>query len=239
MDPTIDKSALLHDTLLAKGQLKQLVYSNTYNIFSEFKSVIIEVTGDLKKRMVAQGRGIPIEFHDRGEFELEMKFAGDILLFMMHTNVFEFPRDHEVMRTGYIREFKDRSYCGVINIYNFLADSFKYRRMNDIGYLIGRVFINKDLHYFIEGKREIGLLYNNFDSAIIDREAVRDIVMSAMLYTINFDLLTPPYDSVKEVSVAEMLMAFDNMKISTGKRLGFRFQADPQENIPTEALLGE
>jgi hypothetical protein len=238
MEQTIDKTAQLHEILVVKGQLKQLVYSNTYNVFSEFKSVIIELTEDLRKRMAAEGRSIPIEFRDRGEFELEMKFAGDILLFMMHTNVFEFSRDHEVMRTSYIREYKDRSYCGVINIYNFLADSFKYRRMNDIGYLIGRVFINKDLHYFIEGKREIGLLYNNFDSAIINREAINNIITSAMLYTINFDLLTPPYDSVKEVSVAEMLMAFDNMKIRTGKRLGYRFQSDSQE-FAAEAQLGE
>ena len=50
-----------------------------------------------------------------------------------------------------------------------------------------------------------------------------------MLYTINFDLLTPPYDSVKEVSVYEMQTTLDNMKIKTGKRLGFRFQADVNE----------
>ena len=50
----------------------------------------------------------------------------------------------------------------MINIYNFLADSFKYNRLNDVGYLVGRVFLNKDLHYFVEGKRQLGFLYNDF-----------------------------------------------------------------------------
>ena len=93
---------------------------------------------------------------------MELKFAGDVLIFMMHTNVFEFPRHHEIMRTSYIRDDKNRSYCGIINIYNFLADSFKYNRENDIGYLIGRVFINYENHYYIEGKKELGLIYNDF-----------------------------------------------------------------------------
>jgi len=133
------------------------------------------------------------------------------------------------MRTPYIRDDKQRSYCGVINIYNFLSDSFKYNRVNDLGYLIGRVFINREKHYFIEGKREIGNLFFNFATSILDNESIRKIIESAMLYTINFDLLTPPYDSVKEVSVYEMQTTLDNMKIKTGKRLGFRFQADQDE----------
>ena len=45
------------------------------------------------------------------------------------------------MNTSYVKEDKNRSYCGVIHLYNFLADSFKYNRLNDVGYLIGRVFI--------------------------------------------------------------------------------------------------
>jgi hypothetical protein len=133
------------------------------------------------------------------------------------------------MSTSYIREDKNRSYCGIINIYNFLADSFKYNRVNDVGYLIGRIFINKDKSYFIEGKREIGLLYNNFGQEILDEKAARQIVESAVMYTINFDLLTPPYDSLKEISLEEMQSMVDSYKLKTGKRLGFKFQADRAE----------
>ena len=145
---------------------------------------------------------------------------------MMHSNVFEFPRNHEVMRTPYIKEDKQRSYCGIIYIFNFLADSFKYNRIYDSGYLIGRVFVNVENHYFVEGKREVGLLYPNFGSSVLNKEAVDGIIQSAMLYTINFDLLTPPYNQMKEVSVQEIQAALDAMLIKTGKRMGFRFEAD-------------
>ena len=116
-----------------------------------------------------------------------------------------------------------------VHIYNFLADSFKYNRINDVGYLIGRVFINKDKRYFIEGKREVGLLYNNFGNAVMDEACIRKIIESSILYTINFDLLTPPFDNVKEVTVHDIKMALANMRLKTGKRLGFKFQEDRNE----------
>jgi hypothetical protein len=107
-----------------------------------------------------------------------------------------------------------------------LADSFDYNRSNDLGYCIARIFINRDLHYFIEGKREIGLLYNNFPTSILSKKEIASIVDSAILYTLNFDLLTPPFDQMKEVTVQEMKTQLDTMSIRTGKRIGYRFQAD-------------
>lgn len=209
-----------------KGQLKQLVYHNTSDSINLIKKVITDLRQEYQDKYTLDPKAIPFIQQDKGEFEVQLQFAGDVLIFTMHTNVFEFSRYHEVMSTSYIREDKDRSYCGIINIYNFLADSFKYNRVNDVGYLIGRIFINKDKYYFIEGKREIGMLYNNFGQEVLDERAARQIVESAILYTINFDLLTPPYDSLKEISLEEMLSLVDSYKLKTGKRLGFKFQAD-------------
>jgi hypothetical protein len=209
-----------------KGQLKQLVYRNTLDSINLIKKVLTDLRQEYQEKYTLEPKAIPFIQQDKGEFEVQLQFAGDVLIFGMHTNVFEFSRYHEVMSTSYIREDKNRSYCGIINIYNFLADSFKYNRVNDVGYLIGRIFINKDKSYFIEGKREIGLLYNNFGQEVLDEKAARQIVESAIMYTINFDLLTPPYDSLKEISLEEMQSLVDSYKLKTGKRLGFKFQAD-------------
>lgn len=227
---TIEKGTIdIYNLLRKKFELKNEVYINTYNVFQQFKSLMQEMAEQYRSTYKKENLLVPFDFRDKSEFELELKFGSDILIFMMHTNVFEFSRDHEVMKTPYIREQLNRSYCGVINIYNFLADSFKYNRVNDIGYLIGRVFVNREMHYFIEGKREIGMLYNNFATSVINRDTALLILESAIRYTVNFDLLTPPYDTVKEVSVLEMQTTHDNMKIQTGKRLGFKFQADKEE----------
>ncbi len=209
-----------------KSDLKKKVYNATKESFELFRSTTHQITNLFKESAQNEQRDVQFEYTDRGDFEFEMQFAGDILIFMMHSNVFEFSRNHEVMKSPYIRENTNRSYCGVIHIYNFLSDSFSYARDNDLGYLIGRIFINHEKHYFIEGKRELGMLYNNFGTSTITPESVLSIIESSVEYTTNFDLLTPPYDEVKMVTVGEMRNNFDKKSMITAKRLGFRFQAD-------------
>jgi hypothetical protein len=216
---------LILKTLEEKSVLKQNVHRQTVGVFEMFKSVLKEVATDLSQKMAAVDKRVLIEFKDTGEFELEMRVAGDILIFYMHTNVFEFDRSHSIWKTSYVRDNEFNSYCGMINVYNFLTDSFKYNRVNDIGYLIARIFINRENHFFVEGKRQLGFLYNDFVHSVIDREKVTAIVESLILYCLAFDLFTPPFDAVKEVTVMELQEATSQMQV-TGKRLGFRFQAD-------------
>ncbi len=216
----------LKELVFNKSELKRNVFDATKETFELFRTQTRELIKLFRTRSVEEGKQITFEFTDRGDFEFEVTFAGDVLLFMMHTNVFEFSRDHQVMKTPYVREDPKRSYCGVIHIYNFLADSIIYQRDNDLGYMIGRVFVNNEKHYFIEGKRELGMIYTNFNTSVVTPETVQGVVESAIEYTTNFDLLTPPYDEVKLVSVGEMRTNFDKKLLVTGKRLGFRFQAD-------------
>ncbi len=217
----------LYESLREKSLLKQDVYRKTQQSFETFRNIIRNLVDSYDNEYIGKEK-VDFEMSDGDDFRIQLHFGGDVLIFMLHTNIFQFPRLHEVMKTRYISEDSQRSYCGVINIYNFLADSFRFNRYNDLGYLIGRVFINKDIHYFIEGKREIGQLYNNFETSVLDNSSITDIIKSAIQYTVNFDLLTPPYDEVKLVRVGDM-QAESDIKLVTGKRLGFRFQADHVE----------
>lgn len=216
----------LKTLVFKKGELKRNVNLATKEAFEMFRTQARELIGLFAEENKQQDKKLNFVFTDRGDFEFEIRFDEDVLIFMLHTNVFEFSRDHQIMKSPYIREDSERSYCGVIHIYNFLADSFDYQRDNDLGYMIGRVFVNKEKHYFIEGKRELGMLHNNFSISLINNETVQGILESAIEYSSNFDLLTPSYDDVKVVSVGEMRSSFNKKSMVTAKRLGFRFQAD-------------
>jgi len=207
-----------------KVNLNDIVIENTHKAFSIFEETAKNITSELNKTFP----NINCRFENRGDFEFKLSFGTDTLVFLLHTNVFEFPRMHEVMKLPYIKEDIQRSYCGMVNIYNFLSDSFDYNRDLDIGYLIGRVFINKDNHYFIEGKREVGLLYTSFHSSIINEESICNIIKSSMEYANNFDLLTTPFDEVKVVTVSEIQSNLSTKKQITGKRLGFEFKQDKE-----------
>lgn len=214
------------DVLKRKACLKQNVFRKTIDIFNDFKTEAEKLAEELKKDMGNIDESVVVEFLIKGDFEFHIKFGGDILVFYMHTNVFDFPKNHNIWNNSYVKEDELRTYCGMINIYNFLADSVKYNRVNDIGYLVGRVFINKDLHYFVEGKKQMGILFNDFINETINTKKIRAIIESSMLYSLDFDLLTPPYNNMSELSVMDIIEVTNAMKVKTGKRLGFKFQTD-------------
>lgn len=214
------------DTLKSTSVLKQKVYDRTLNAMNMIKTILQELEAELNHELEQSDNRIHPEYSDRGKFEAQLKAGGDILIFSMHSNIFEFNREHSIWKTSYVQDNKTNSYCGIINIFNFLADSFKYNRMEDLGYLIGRIFINHEDHFIVEGKRQFGFLYNNFGKDTFNKENLRTIIQNALLYSLEFDLLVPPYDNVKIVSVGQMTQKIEDSRIITGKRLGFTFNSD-------------
>ncbi len=218
---------LILKTLQEKTDTKQKVYDATLDVFNELKMALKGLTNEINSELIGKvDERVLLEYKDKGPFEVELKVAGDMLIFYMHTNVFDFPMEHNLRKFSYFYDNPLNSLSGVISVYNFLSDSFRYNRYEDLGYMISRIFINKDKHYFLEGKRQLGFLYNDFENAVINKEDIRKIVCSILLYTLDFDLLVPPYDEVSIVSVGQILENSSNTKIKTGKRLGFQFYAD-------------
>ena len=190
--------------------------ANAKNIIKKAKIIN---SGIVDKRVQAA-------YSSDGDFEAKLKFSGDTLLFHMHSNIFEIPNSHSIQKTKYVKEDSLRSFCGVINIYNFLSDSFKYNRLNDEGYLIARVFINKEKHFFVEGDKQLGFLFNDFVNQQINTDEIEKIINEAMLYALYFDLLTPNFNEVKVVSVHEILDINSNQKLKTAKRMGYKFSSE-------------
>lgn len=205
--------------LKAKGNLKQEVYNSTTEVFEELKIVLHEYSNYLQKELKEEL--FEVEYDENGKFEARLKFAGDLLIFSMHTNVFSFEDDFHINKTDYVKNDERNKYVGMIEVYNYLADSFKYSRMNDVGYLIARIFVNKDYHFFLEGEEKLGFLYKDFDKLIINQEMIKLIVEQIMAYCIDFDLWVPKYSMVKELTVAQKTISGGTISHKTGKRLGF------------------
>lgn len=213
--------------LIVKTNLKQDVYRNTVRMFDVLKDVLKELTLEYRNILINKvNDSILPHFQEKGPFEAEFSIGGDLLIFSMHTNVFVFNREHPIWKLDYIKANPLNSYCGVFNIYNFLRDSFKYNRSQDLGYLIARIFVNRENHFFVEGKRQTSEVVKDFGIDELTKQYLRDIIETAIHYAIEFDLLVPPYDQVKIATVEQMQMEINHSMIQTGKRLGFKFNSD-------------
>lgn len=215
------------ETIIRKSTLKQKVFDNTFAAFNLLKETLLEMASEMDDALDGKlDRRVRLEYRDRGKFEAQLQVANDLLIFQMHTDVFEFDPTHPIRETPYVKADPDNSYCGVVNIYNFLSDSFKFNRNADEGYLIGRIFINRERRYFAEGKQQRSLRAEHFGEAEIDREALVAILEEAIDFSLNFDLLMPPYAELKRVTVDQFNTKMDNSKFVTGKRLGYDFETD-------------
>jgi hypothetical protein len=221
-----EKKQTIIGTLKDKSVLKQKVYDNTFESFCIVKEILKGLTKEVNSNLGNIDTRIKLEYTDRSNFDAQLKVAGDILFFSMHSNIFQFDREHPAWKTAYIQKNRYNAYSGIINIYNFLADSFKYTRLDDLGYLIARIFINHEKQYFVEGKRQMGMLFTNYGSEEISRESLQIIISTAIQYALEFDLLVPPYDTVKIATVGQAEAKIQHSRVITGKRLGFQFNSD-------------
>src|SRR6201987_3405319 len=189
--------------LREKSVMKQDVYKNVHNTFDALKDVVKTIAEDLQKEAHQIDKRISVDFRFPSDHEIELKVAGDMLVFYMHSNVFEFDKSHAMFKTGYIKQNELNSYCGIIYVYNFLADSFKYNRLQDLGYLIARIFVNKESRFFMETKPPLGYKYTNFSAEPVTKEVLKEILYDLIIHAISFDLYTPPADAVREISLNE------------------------------------
>ena len=91
-----DKKEQILSALEMKSLVKQKVYDQTFESFKILKEILLEITTEFNKNLNIKDPRVGFEFNERGQFEAELKVAGDMLIFSMHSNIFEFDREHNV-----------------------------------------------------------------------------------------------------------------------------------------------
>ncbi len=213
------------DTIIRKSTLKQHVFDSTFSAFNLLKETLLEMASELDDALDGKlDRRVRLEYRDRGKFEAQLQVANDMLIFQMHTDVFAFEPSHPVWQNPYVAQAHENAYVGMVNIYNFLSDSFKFNRNADEGYLIGRLFINHEGFYFVEGKGHFSHGSEQFGNHELNRDTLVLLLEEAIAYALAFDPYTPPYEEHLRVKLDQFNSKMDNSKFVTGKRLGYEFE---------------
>lgn len=215
------------DLLIEKSALKQDVHEDSYTAFNQLSQLVKEEV-ELLKQCIDDKR-IRLSIVEKSQSEFQVFIGSDVLVYQVHSNVFRLEDGHPNWSNPYLQEEPSRGFFGIIHIYNFLAESFLQNRYNDPGYLIGRIFVNKDSHFFVEGKGQLGFLFKDIGKGEWRDESIRHIIRVSFAYALEFDLFVPPYEMVQELNVGQMQSLGNTSQAATGKRLGFRFKAEDDE----------
>lgn len=208
--------------LESKAVMKQGIFRSTKAVFNHLKEIAREIARVLAEHFEKVDKSVVIEFQDKNEFEFHLKFSGDVLTFTMHTNVTTLLDEHVILKSPYVIEEPARGFFGSILVYNFMADSIKYNRLDDLGYLVARLLINKDGHFYIEGVRQLNFLFPDIAKNEITSEILMAFVEHAMIAAIEQDLVSPNFQDILIVSL-EIKQA--NAVVNSGAKVGFQNSA--------------
>ena len=93
-DEITQSKILIVDTLKGKSVLKQKVFDNTAVAFMMVKDILKNLARDVNGNLGGVDQRIRMEYTDRSTFDAQLKVAADLLLFSMHSNIFQFDREH-------------------------------------------------------------------------------------------------------------------------------------------------
>ena len=216
-----DRLDLIAQGLSSKASAKQAIYRSTQAAFDLLRQVSQELCLELTQKITTSvDASVRIEYYPVNGMEFHIRFSGDLLVFVMHSNIVTFPDNFGPMTTPYVAADFRRRFFGHIMAYNFMADSIKYQRLNDPGYLLGRLLVNIDSHYFLEGVQQLELPDHDMSETPVTTESMRLFVESAMIAAVNNDLIAPPMSDIQKISVKQKL---ENQQVSRGSKVGFSF----------------
>ena len=218
-----DRLDQIFEGLKQKSTAKQAIYRNTQAAFDCLRIASQELVVELTRKLTPLDSSVMIEYRPINDMEFHIRFSGDLLIFVMHSNIVTFPDDYGPMPSVYVGQDFRRRFFGHIMAYNFMADSIKYQRMNDPGYLVGRLLVNINNHYFLEGVQQLELPNNDMSDNPITPEMMRLFVESAMIAAVNNDLIAPPLAEIQKINVKQKL---ENQQVSRGSKVGFSFSAE-------------
>ncbi len=222
-----DPLDFIKSMLESKSDAKQRTYKHLLSTFQLLREEAKYVVNELKKRANPDDNEVTIEFQDISKHEFHVKLAGDLLIFVLHTNVVTFGADHFIMQDPYIQEKEVNRYFGQLNIYNFMSDSLKFHRVNDPGYLVARVMINHENRFFVEGEGPITNLFNGISEQPVSGEYLQLLVKLALTIAIENDLMAPPYQEVKFITLYQKLE--HTPELGGGQKIGFKMSYERQQ----------
>lgn len=210
---------IIVEKLNNKACLKQEIYKKTQDLFLNIRSIARTIVDDVLNDKNLEKASIPIEIIEIDEFEFQVKMGGDLIVFILQTNVVAFPKDHQIYKQKYIKKDKNRAYFGQIMIYNYVADSIKYNRISDTGYLIERLFLNNDHKFYVEGISNLNYVHLNVEKNNLNESILKSLITDAIVLSLDTDLVTTSFEKNFLLTLEQKSK---NRAAQSSKKVGFQ-----------------
>ncbi len=216
------------EILLSKSTIKQQTYRNVCSAFKRLQDEAKSLVEELTKKTSDRDNDILLGVDVVSDQEFHVKVAGDLLVFVLHTNIITLSDEYDYNKSDYVAEKPLRKYLGQINVYNFMSDSFEFNRLNDPGYLLARLMINYENHFIAEGDRQIGFMFQSVSGKPLEGTDLNVLIKLIIAQAAENDLTAPPFPQIRRITVREKMER--TQSLGAGNKIGFQMSYQNDTN---------
>lgn len=226
MSQNQDPISAIAELIETKSAIKQQSFRELCQVFKEMKAEAKVVVDKINKELKSKDKDISIKVVNVSDHEFHIKMAGDLLIFLMHTNIVTLDPNHGFNKSEYVQELPVRKYLGQINVYNFMADSLTYNRLNDPGYLVARLSLNFEKRFLVEGEKQLSFMFDNVSQKEISATDMNIIIQLVLSQAIDSDLVTRPFPEIRAITLNEKILK--TQALGGGYKIGFQLTSSDQ-----------
>lgn len=218
-----DPTEHIAQLLMTKSGVKQVTYRNVCQVFKSLRRQAIDLINEINSKTDSKDEDIILSVNEISDQEFHVKVAGDLLVFFLHTNIVSLTDEYAYNKSDYVTENPARKYLGQINVYNFMADSFKFNRMHDPGYLLARLMVNFENRFIVEGDRQIHFLFQNVSEKPVSTADLSILIQLIITQAVENDLVAPPFQKIRGITLQQKLAKTEVM--GGGNKIGFQMSS--------------
>jgi hypothetical protein len=212
--------------LQTTSKLKYNLFESTEKLFGELEIICRELMQEIIQTNKEE-KPIPLKLEKINDYEFIFRIGGDVMIFILQSNIVRLPDDTYLSKSKYLKKDVSLRYFGQILIYNFLSDTLTFGRLEDPGYLIGRILLNRENKFFLEGDRKIVFNFPELKDNPVSKEKMRDLVEQLVVSVLENDLLAPAFQDIMLISYHQKLEHTSSM--GNPQKIGFDLFAKNRE----------
>lgn len=212
------------EKLQTTTKLKLNMLDETQKVFEECLEICVALAAELRK---SGSNDIPIEVEKVNDNEFIFRVGADVLVFILQSNIVRLPDETYLSKSKYLKEDITLRFFGQILIYNFLADTVTFGRLDDPGYLICRILMNREKKFYLEGDRKVVYSFPELKENPMTTEKLRTLVELLTEAALDNDLLAPAFQDIMLITYHQKLEHTSSM--GNPQKIGFEMFAKNRE----------
>lgn len=200
------------------SKLKQNLFVQVTDLFQLLEQSSRALASKLEASCGSEN-SVPIKVEKTNEYEFSFQVGEDVLVFILQSNIVRLSEETYLSKSKYLKSDASLNYFGQILVYNFLGETIKNERLDDPGYLLGRLMLNRENKFFLEGDRKMVYHFPELHENVVTVPKMKDFLELLVSSALDNDLLAPAFGDIMIINYFQKLEHTSGM--GHPKKIGF------------------